>query len=134
VDELISQLTSQLGVSTNQAKGGAGLLFKLAKDQLSGDEFAKVQGAVGGVDDAIAAAPVESEAAGLLGGLTSALGGGAEKAGSLASLASGFDKLGLDAGMISKFLPIVLAFVQGKGGDAVKSILGKVLGGLAGQQ
>ena len=34
--ELIDQLTSNLGVNETQAKGGAGLLFKLAKDGLSG--------------------------------------------------------------------------------------------------
>lgn len=32
--ELIQQLVSNLGVSEDQAKGGAGLLFNLAKDKL----------------------------------------------------------------------------------------------------
>ena len=32
MEELIGQLVSKLGVQEGQAKGGAGLLFKLAKD------------------------------------------------------------------------------------------------------
>jgi hypothetical protein len=48
-------------------------------------------------------------------------------AGGLTSLAGGFSKLGLDAGMIGKFVPIILSFVQSKGGNAVKGILEKVL-------
>jgi hypothetical protein len=45
----------------------------------------------------------------------------------LAGLAGGFSKLGLDSGMIGKFLPIILSFVQSKGGGGVKTILEKVL-------
>jgi hypothetical protein len=117
--ELVDQLTKNLGVSEAQAQGGAGLLFKLAKEKLSGGDFGKVAGAVPGIDKLIGAAP----SAGVLGGLGKMFGG----AGGLASLAGGFSKLGLDSGMIGKFVPIILSFVQSKGGDAVKGILGKVL-------
>ena len=54
---------------------------------------------------------------------------GADKLGDLASLAGGFSKLGLDKDMVAKFLPIVLSFVQSKGGPAVKEVLAKVLNG-----
>jgi hypothetical protein len=117
--ELIDQLTKGLGVNEAQAKGGAGLLFKLAKDKLSGGDFSKVSAAVPGIDGLIGAAP----SAGVLGSLGKLVGGGA----GLAGLAGGFSKLGLDAGMIGKFLPIILSFVQSKGGDQVKAILQKVL-------
>jgi hypothetical protein len=33
----------------------------------------------------------------------------------------------MDSGLISKFVPIVLSFVRGKGGDGVGSLLQKVL-------
>jgi hypothetical protein len=49
------------------------------------------------------------------------------KVGGIAGLAGGFSKLGLDAGMVTKFVPVILSFVQSKGGDGVKSILKKVL-------
>jgi hypothetical protein len=120
--ELIDQLTGNLGVNEAQAKGGAGLLFKLAKDKLSGGDFSQVSAAVPGIDGLIGAAPAGG---GTLGGLSKVFGGAG--LGSLAGLAGGFSKLGLDAGMIGKFVPIVLSFVQSKGGDQVKGILEKVL-------
>jgi hypothetical protein len=126
--DLLQTLTSQLGVSQDQAKGGAGLLFKLAKDKLGTAEFGQVAGAVPNVDDLISAAPGSGGGlAGALGGLASAVGGGAGQLGNLASLAGGFQSLGLDSGMLAKFIPVVLSFVQSQGGDAAKGILEKVL-------
>lgn len=125
--ELIQSLTSQLGISEDQAKGGSGLLFKMAKEKLGADEFGKVASAVPGVNDLISAAPSSGGLTGALGGLASSLGGGAGQLGNLASLAGGFKNLNLDAGMIGKFVPIVMSFVQSKGGEGVKSILEKVL-------
>lgn len=119
--ELIDQLTKSLGVSETQAQGGAGLLFKLAKDKLGGGDFSKVSAAVPGIDSLISAAPASG--GGIMGTIGKMFGGG----GSLASLAGGFSKLGLDGGMVSKFIPIILQFVQSKGGAGVKSILEKVL-------
>jgi hypothetical protein len=125
--ELIQDLVKNLGVTEDAAKGGAGLIFKLAQDKLPAGDFSKVAGAVPGISDLIKVAP---ESGGLLGGLgklTSGLGGDVGKLGNLASLAGGFSKLGLDSGMIAKFLPIVLSFVGSKGGTVVRSILEKVL-------
>ncbi|MDZ4185443.1 MAG: DUF2780 domain-containing protein [Desulfuromonadales bacterium] len=123
--ELLQMLTQQLGVSEDQAQGGAGLLFSLAKEKLQAGEFSQVAGAVPGIEDLIAAAPKPAGFAGALGGLASTLGG--SNLGNLAALAGGFKGLNMDSGMISKFIPIVLSFIQSKGGDAVKGILAKVL-------
>lgn len=49
--------------------------------------------------------------------------------GNLASLAGGFDKLGLDAGMIGRFVPVLLSFLQSKGGGELASLAGRVLQG-----
>lgn len=120
MSELIQNLVEQLGVKPEQAKGGAGLLFKLVQSKLGGD-FSKVTDAVPDVMDMIQSAPAEGGASKMLGGLASALGGGkAEGLAGLASLAGGFSKLDLDSGMIQKFIPIVLSFLQNKsGGDLV---------------
>ena len=75
MNELIAQLVQQLGVQESQAKGGAGLLFKLAQSKLGGD-FSKVAEALPGVQDLIKSAPEQGSAAKLLGGLAGALGGG----------------------------------------------------------
>lgn len=124
--ELITELVKKLGITEDAAKGGAGLLFKLAQDKLAAGDFSKIAGVVPGINDLIKTAP-DSGVMGGLGKLTSGLGGGASSLGNLASLAGGFSKLGLDAGMISKFLPVILAFVESKGGSTVKALLEKVL-------
>ena len=125
--ELIDLLTKNLGVSNAQATGGAGLLFQQAKEKLPAAEFTKVAAAVPGIDSLISAAPAAGGGAlGGLGKMMSGLGGAAGGLGSLASLAGGFSKLGLGKEMIGKFVPIILSFVQGKGGDAAKGVLEKV--------
>lgn len=127
MNELVTQLVSQLGVQEGQAKGGAGLLLKLAQSKLGGD-FSKVQQAIPGVQELISSAPEAGGAAKLLGGLAGALGGG--KAGGLADLASaaaGFSQLKLDPSMIQKFVPVILSFVQSKGGAEVVNLLTSVL-------
>ena len=127
--DLINQLVSNLGVSEDQAKGGAGMLFKLAQDKLSGDEFAQIADKVPGLDEMVSAAP-DAAGGGLMGavgGLMSKMGGGSSDLGALASLAGGFDKLGLDSGMVGKFVPVVLDFVRNQGGDSVGNLLKSVL-------
>lgn len=125
---LVETIAKQLGVDEQQATGGAGLLFQLAKDKLSGGEFSQVAEAVPGIEDMMSAAP---EGGGLLssllGAVTGMFGGKAGQLGELASAAQGFSKLGLDSSMISKFVPIILSFVKQQGGEGVMNILQKVL-------
>jgi hypothetical protein len=122
--DLINQLVSGLGINGDQAKGGAGLLFQLAKDKLGAGDFGKIVDVVPGIGDMLKAAPSGGVGA-ALGGAVSSLGGG-EDAGGLASLAGGFSQLGLDSGLIQKFVPIILSFVQSKGGDVLKNLLAGV--------
>ncbi len=124
--ELLQLITSQLGVSDTQAEGGAGLLFKLAKENLGSDDFGKIATAVPGIEGLLSAAPESGGMSSLIGGLASSF-GGSSKLGNLASLAGGFKNLGMDSGLVGKFIPIVLSFVQSKGGDMAKGILEKVL-------
>jgi len=126
--ELVEQLVSATGVSSAQAEGGAGLLLGLLKQQLASGDFSKVADAVPGVDGLIDAAPATGGGlGGLLGGVASALGG--SELGNLATLAGGFDKLGLDAGMIGRFVPVLLSFLEAKGGGELVSLASRVLKG-----
>ena len=130
--DLIQQLVANLGVSEEQAKGGAGMLFRLAQDRLSSAEFAEITDKVSGVDDMLTAAPTAGDAGpmgavGAVGGLMSSLGGGSGSLGALANLAGGFDSLGMDSGMVGRFVPIVSDFVRNQAGDAVGSLLDVVL-------
>ena len=127
MNELVGMLVKQLGVQEGQAAGGTGLLLKLAKDKLGGADWQKVAAAVGGADQLVQSAPQPGGAAGLLGGLASAMGAG--KLGDLATLAGGFEKLGLDKDMIAKFIPVVLNFLQNKGGADLVPMVGKALEG-----
>jgi hypothetical protein len=126
MNELIADLVKQLGVQEGQAKGGAGLLFKLAQDKLGGD-FSKVTQALPGVQDLVNSAPAAGGASKLVGGLLGALGGQGKGLADLASLAGGFSQLKLDSGMIAKFVPIIMNFAKSKGGQELVGLLGKVL-------
>ncbi len=129
--ELIGLLTQGLDVNQNQAKGGAGLIFQLAKQQLGDSDFAQVANVVPGLDELLGAAPQEETGVmSAIGGLAGALGGGGGTLGKLAGLASlagGFGQLGLKPDMISQFVPIILSFVQNQGGDPIKDLLAGVL-------
>ena len=125
--ELIQQLTQNLGIKEDQAKGGAGLIFQLAQSKLGDGEFAQVASAIPGINDLVGSAPQAGGGlAGAIGGLAGALGGGGNVAG-LAALAGGFTQLGLNPGMVSQFVPVILSFAQNQGGDQVKNILAGVL-------
>lgn len=122
--ELIQMLVDQLGINKEQASGGAGLLFNLAKKKLGDENFKKIADAIPGVQELLKAVPAEG-VGGMLGKLAAKVGAG--DLGNLASLAAGFKKLGLNADLIQKFVPIVVNFVQSKGGDTVKKLLDSVL-------
>jgi hypothetical protein len=118
--ELVGQLTKQLSVTPDQATGGAGALFNLAKSRLNAGDFSKVAGAVPGMDGLLKAAPkAESGGSSALGSLGSKLPGGA---GGLASVAGSFQSLGLSPDMAAKFVPVMTKFLESKGGSSVGSL------------
>lgn len=122
--DLITTLVDTLGITKDQARGGSGALFQSAKDNLSADDFKKVSDVVPDMDEYLAAAPdVKSGLGGTLGSSLSALGGNAAKAGSMLDINSAFSKLGMDSGTLGKFVPVVLDFVQSKGGESVAGLL-----------
>ena len=132
--ELVQMLTNNLGVNEDQAKGGAGMLFNMAKEKLGAGDFQQIADKIPGIGDLMSAAPATDGdgdsgggVMGMLGGIASSLGGSAVGLGSLAALAGGFSKLGLDTDMIGKFVPTVLEYVQSQGGDGVKGLLEKVI-------
>ena len=123
--DLVQTLVSQLGVSDGQARGGAGLLFRMARERLSADEFAQISQAVPGLSGLIGAAP-DAGGGGIASLLGQAVGG---KAGDLATLAAGFSKLGLDAGMLQQFVPVIMGYLQQQGGAGAVAVLQKLIKG-----
>lgn len=123
--ELINDLTKKLSITPEQAIGGSGALFGLAKTRLKPEEFSKVADAVPGMDGLLKAAPKqEDNSADALGSLASMIPG---KAGGIASVASSFKSLGLSPSMAMKFIPIMTKFVDLKGGTSVGKLLGGAL-------
>ena len=125
--ELLQTLVGQLGISEEQAKGGAGMIFNLVKDKLGADDFGQVAAQVPEMDGLLSAAPKAGGIASAIGGIASAFGAKAGHLGDLTSLASGFKSLDLDSGMVGKFIPIVLSYVKEKGGDGIGKLLEDVL-------
>lgn len=125
--ELIDMLTKNLGVNAAQAEGGAGVLFKAAKDKLGGAEFEQLLGGVPGLGDLMKKAPATGGGGGLggmLGGLAGAMGG---NAGLIATIMGGFGKLGLTASHAKQFVPVILEFLKTKVSPDVISKLEKTL-------
>ena len=95
--ELVGQLTKKLSITPDQAGGGSGALFGLAKTKMKPEDFLKVSNAVPGMDGLLSAAPKQKSDP--FGAATSALPGGV---GGLASVAGSFKQLGLSPDMASR--------------------------------
>jgi len=121
---LVQTLAKQLNISDEQAAGGAGAIFNYAQGALPKDDYGKIANAVPEAADLIKKAPPADTASDVAG---SALGKAGGTAAGLAGLGSSFEKLGLKSDMVGKFTPIVVDYVQNKGGAEVGGIMRKVL-------
>ena len=122
VMQLIPLLTNNLGVTESQAKGGAGAIFDYVKQNVSAEDFSTVVKALPGVDSLLQFAPKASGLSAQIGGLSSGLG---DKSGltGMAGLTESFAKLGLNAGMVDKYVNTILNFTQTEAGTAVTNII-----------
>jgi hypothetical protein len=127
VMKLIPLLTNNLGVTDSQAKGGAGAIFDYVKQKVSAEDFATVTKALPGVDSLLKFAPKTGGLSGQIGGLSSGLGNKSDLAGGMAGLTESFAKLGLDAGMVDKYVKTILDFTQSEAGTAVTNIIKSAL-------
>ena len=122
--KLIGQLVDQLGVTQPQAEGGAGAVFKQAKNNMSSGDYSQLLGAVPGIDSLIKAAP---ESGGLAGKASSLFGNSANSAKGMAGLTDSFSKLGLSPDMVGKYTNVILDFVQSEGGQQAMTLLKNAL-------
>jgi hypothetical protein len=119
-DELIGMLTKELNITGDQAKGGAGALFNYAKEGLSDDEFKQVSDAVPDMTGYLNAIPALSggQSTSMLGQATTALTG-------MPAVTAAFEKLGLSQEMVGMFSPLLVKYVENKGGKVVGELLQK---------
>ncbi|WP_268798350.1 DUF2780 domain-containing protein [Pseudomonas huanghezhanensis] len=128
---LLNTLGTQLNVTPQQAVGGTGALLGLAKNKLAGNDYSQLSKSVPGLDQLAG-----NSALGSLGGLGALLGdsSGSKSAvdsalgnvQNMGDVNSAFKALGMDSGMVSQFVPVILQYLgqQGAGGSALQSLAG----------
>jgi hypothetical protein len=127
---LTDTLVKQLGITAEQAQGGAGALFQVARSGLDSRQFAVLSKAVPEMDSLLSAAPKQSLAStGMAGNASSALGNRSSPYGNLAGLASAFKELKLSPDMVDQFVPVVIDYVQTNGGALTANMLQSALYG-----
>jgi Protein of unknown function VcgC/VcgE (DUF2780) len=129
---LTDTLVKKLSISSEQAQGGAGALFQLAKGKLDAGQFAELSKAVPEMDSLLSAAPKPSGALSALAeGASSALGEANNSYGNLAGLASAFKVLNLSPDRVDEFVPVVVDYVRANSGALTANMLQSALyGGL----
>jgi hypothetical protein len=100
---MISSLTSGLGLTANQAIGGAGALLGIAKSNLTSDNFKKVADAVPGASSIM-------DSGLKMGGLSE------DKVKSLADLSGSLGKMSLTQDQVTSMVPAMGDFMT-KGGN-----------------
>lgn len=113
---LVSYAASQLGMSEKTVTGGLGALFKVAKDNLSKENFSMLSSAVPDINSYINQAPESSTSA-----MSSLLGRNetSKKAESANYLDSAFKKLGIPKESLPTMVNTVSGYLESNGyGDA----------------
>jgi len=122
--KLIGSLTDLLGVTREQATGGAGAIFKEAKNKMSSGDYSRLLSAIPGIDSLIQAAP---QVSGLAGKASSLFGSSSGSIKGLSALTDSFAKLGLSPDMVSQYMDVILDFVQSEAGQQTMTMLKNAL-------
>ncbi|MXS81640.1 DUF2780 domain-containing protein [Nitrosomonas oligotropha] len=116
---LVDILAHRLGVSPQQALGGAGAIFQMAQSNMNPQAFSSLSRSVPGMNTMLGAAPAMSN--------LSALAGGNSTLGSAAALAASFQQLNLSPDMVGKFIPVITNYVSKTSGQATANLLQSAL-------
>jgi hypothetical protein len=106
---LLGALTSQLGISQDQARGGIGSYLTLLQEKLAKGDFDKITSLVPGASGYL-------ESAKKLGAVTGPLT-------NLQGLNGALGKLGMNAETVAKFTPLVTNYLGKLGGPTVATML-----------
>ena len=126
--ELTNVLVQRLGISPQQAMGGAGALLQVTKTRMNPEAFAKLSQQVPDVSQLLSVVPALQPQSGL-GGLAGKLGGlaGGSSIGTALTAVSIFQQLGMKPETMQKFVPVVVDYVRGNTGDAIAGGLNAAL-------
>ena len=122
--KLIGSLTDMLGVSKEQATGGAGAVFREAKNNMSPGDYSQLLNAIPGIDSLIQAAP---QVSGLAGKASSMFGSSSGTMQGLSALTDSFAKLGLSPDMVNEYVDVILDFVQSEAGQQTMTMMKNAL-------
>lgn len=128
---LLGMLTSQLGITEQQATQGMAALMDLAKQHLSTTDYTKLIGGAPDLETLVKAAtalakPQVATTTGTLWEYATSMIGGAN-VNQMVQMASTFAQWGLSADMVGKFLKIALDYVNGVGGPELTQLLAGAL-------
>lgn len=121
---LVDALVGQLGVSQQQALGGAGAIFQVAKAKMAPEAFSNLSQSIPGMSEMLAAAPQAGQP---LSGVTSVLGGASSTVNTMAVLANQFRQLQMSPGMVNQFIPVVVDYVKNTSGQMTAKLLQSAL-------
>ena len=127
-DALVSLLTNQLDVTTKQAEGGAGTIFKAAKENMTKNDFAALAEKVPEATSLLSYAPeIQDTQSSLVKRASSLLGDAGSKINSANQILEGFKDLGLNQDMVQKFTPIITDYVKEKAGNMTMELFQSAL-------
>ncbi|MFT6267888.1 MAG: hypothetical protein ACJAVV_000693 [Alphaproteobacteria bacterium] len=124
LDGMLNSVTSNLGVTSEQAQGGMAALINYAKQNVSEEQFAMLAEKVPGLDSVMQYLPIVKEASSSgLGGLMEKAASYNESLGQLNQLNKQFESLGLDTGMIKGYAEQATQYLDTPEGQDAKKLL-----------
>lgn len=116
--ELVKSLTTQFGVTGEQAAGGAGAIFRVVEARMTPGEFMQVADVTPAISDLMGKAPEFNprKRGGLVAWLSKLVGG----LGTLRLLVPVFREMGLDETHVRRFASAIVDFVDHQGAPEVK--------------
>lgn len=124
---MISALTENLNVSSDQAEGGLASLMNYVKSNVSSDKFSELSASLPGLEQVLSAVPEITAAEGGMAGLLSKASQYSEKLKDLNAVKQQFEALGLSPEMISGFIQQANAYLDTPQGQEAKKLLSSSL-------
>jgi hypothetical protein len=124
IDGLLSALTDNLDVSSDQAKGGLASLFNYAKNNINADTFAQLKEQIPGVESVMGNLPeVSNDEQEGLGGLLDKASEYSESLKAVNDLKKQFEAIGLEPQMIMSYIEQAKAYLDTEEGKQAKQML-----------
>jgi len=122
---LIDMLVLELGITRQQAEGGAGLLLQWAQARMATDEFQRVADSIPAISDVIGKSPTQAPPSprGWLAWFKRQISG----LGSLTPLADPLHQLGLSPAMVGPLVAVVLQHFHEQSGSEIELLLKRAI-------